>query len=223
MNTNRDMEVNGAATNLLISACPVQLGMPAKLIRELVHGKYSFLAAEDVCSLSKDGWELSMLDEYLDKQGYVFSWGTLSEVSKPSDPDDDKSPAILRFEFMPIEFLLGRSRKVRSWKTFSCGCTVTILNIIPSSTVMREMRAGQSFLFKVKRVVEKPSGPGLPMCSFHSSGMTCLARQHGLFKRRSRQLSHSPRMGRFMNSLSNTIGASCALILLSCSSRRMRF
>lgn len=107
MNTKRDMEVNGAATNLLISACPVQLGMPAKLIRELVHGKYSFLAAEDVCSLSKDGWGLSMLDEYLDKQGYVFSWGTLSEVANPSDPDDDKSPAVLRFEFMPMELLLA--------------------------------------------------------------------------------------------------------------------
>ncbi|MGK5024857.1 hypothetical protein [Janthinobacterium sp. RB2R34] len=107
MNTNRDMEVNEAARNLLISACPVQLGMPAKLIRELVHGKYSFLTAEDVCSLSKDGWGLSMLDEYLDKQGYVFSWGTLSEVANPSDPDDDKSPAIFRFEFMPMELLLA--------------------------------------------------------------------------------------------------------------------
>ena len=113
MNTNRNMEVNQAARNLLISACPVQLGMPAKLIRELVHGKYSFLAAEHVCSLSKDGWDLGMLDEYLDKQGYVFSWGTLSEVSKPSNPDDDRSPAILRFEFMPMELLLAFPRSAQ--------------------------------------------------------------------------------------------------------------
>ena len=107
MNTNRDMVVNDAAMNLLISACPVQLGMPAKLIRELVHGKYSIFTAKQVCSLSKDGWGLSMLDEYLDKQGYVFPWGTLSEESNPSDPDDDKSPPMLRFEFMPTELLLA--------------------------------------------------------------------------------------------------------------------
>ena len=101
------MVVNKAALNLLISACPVQLGMPAKLIRELVHGKYSIFTAKQVCSLSKDGWGLSMLDEYLDKQGYVFPWGTLSEELKPSDPDDDKSPPMLRFEFMPTELLLA--------------------------------------------------------------------------------------------------------------------
>lgn len=107
MNTNRDMVVNKAAIKLLISACPVQLGMPAKLIRELVHGKHSFVTVEDVCSLSKYGCGLSMLGEYLDKQGYVFSWGTLSEVSDPGDPDDEKSLPSLRYEFMPTDLLLA--------------------------------------------------------------------------------------------------------------------
>jgi len=54
VNANRDMVVNKAALNLLISACPIQLGMPAKVIRELVHGKYSIFTAKQVCSLSKD-------------------------------------------------------------------------------------------------------------------------------------------------------------------------
>lgn len=92
---------------LLIEACPAELGMPTKLIRELVHGKYSILTAEEVCGVAKEGGELSMLEECLDKQGYVFPWGTLSEVSNPSDPDDDKSPPILRFEFMPTDLLLA--------------------------------------------------------------------------------------------------------------------
>ena len=48
-----------------------------------------------------------MLDQYLDKQGYVFPWGTLSEQFEPSDPDDDESIPILRYEFMPIDLLLA--------------------------------------------------------------------------------------------------------------------
>ena len=107
MYSNRDIALNEVAINSLINACPAELGMPAKLIRELVHGRYSFLTAEDICSLSKDGWGLSMLDQYLDKQGYVFPWGTLSEQFEPSDPDDDESIPILRYEFMPIDLLLA--------------------------------------------------------------------------------------------------------------------
>lgn len=107
MKRNRNNALNYTSMNSLIEACPAELGMPAKLIRELVHGKYSVLTAKEVCGVSKKGRGLSMLDEYLDKQGYVFSWGTLSEAWHPSDPDDDKSPPILRFEFMPMELLLA--------------------------------------------------------------------------------------------------------------------
>ncbi|TQK01260.1 hypothetical protein [Herbaspirillum sp. SJZ107] len=48
----------------------------------------------------------SLSREYAEIPGYRFSWGAVSEVSSPSDPDDDESPLVLRFEFMPISLLL---------------------------------------------------------------------------------------------------------------------
>jgi hypothetical protein len=47
------------------------------------------------------------LTEYLTQQGYTFSFGTVSEESRPIDPDDDKSPPVLRYEFVPINLLLA--------------------------------------------------------------------------------------------------------------------
>lgn len=106
MSSDRNIAVNEAATNLLVKACSVQLGMPAKLVREFVYGKYAALSVHDVCSLSQDGYGNSMLEEFLDKRGYAFSWGLLSEGSMPSDPDNDKSLPVLRYEFLPVDLLL---------------------------------------------------------------------------------------------------------------------
>lgn len=47
------------------------------------------------------------LTEYLTQQGHTFSFGTVSEESRPIDPDDDKSPPVLRYEFVPINLLLA--------------------------------------------------------------------------------------------------------------------
>lgn len=109
MNSNQDfavnMAVNEAAMISLNDACPAQLGMPAKLIQELVFGKYPVLTAEDVLGVSGNV-EGTMLEEYLNKKGYSFSWGTLSEESYPVDPDDPQSPPVVRFEFTPIDLLL---------------------------------------------------------------------------------------------------------------------
>ena len=49
----------------------------------------------------------SDLTEYLTQQGHTFSFGTVSEESRPVDPDDDKSPPVLRYEFVPINLLLA--------------------------------------------------------------------------------------------------------------------
>lgn len=106
MNSHRNIVVNEAAMNLLIKACPVELGMPARLVREFIYGKYATLSVNDVCSLSPDGYRNSMLEEFLDKRGYAFSWGLLSEESMSSDPDDDKSLPVLRYEFLPVDLLL---------------------------------------------------------------------------------------------------------------------
>lgn len=106
MNSDRNIAVNEAAMNLLIKACPVELGMPARLIREFVYGKYAVLSVDDVCSLSQDSHGNSMLEQFLDKCGYAFSWGLLSEESMPSDPDNDKSLLVLRYEFLPVDLLL---------------------------------------------------------------------------------------------------------------------
>lgn len=106
MNSDRNIVVNEAAMNLLIKACPVELGMPAKLIREFVYGKYAAISVDDVCSLSQDSYGNSMLEQFLDKRGYAFSWGLLSEESMPSDPDNDKSLPVLRYEFLPVDLLV---------------------------------------------------------------------------------------------------------------------
>ena len=47
------------------------------------------------------------LTDYLTQQGHTFSFGTVSEESRPIDPDDDKSPPVLRYEFVPINLLLA--------------------------------------------------------------------------------------------------------------------
>ena len=47
------------------------------------------------------------LRAYLRQPGYTFSFGTVSEESYPFDPDDDKSPPVLRYEFVPINLLLA--------------------------------------------------------------------------------------------------------------------
>ena len=47
------------------------------------------------------------LTEYLAQQGYTFSFGAVSEESRPIDPDDDESPLVLRYEFAPINLLLA--------------------------------------------------------------------------------------------------------------------
>ena len=47
------------------------------------------------------------LTRYLTQQGYTFSFGTVSEESRPIDPDNNKSPPVLRYEFMPLNLLLA--------------------------------------------------------------------------------------------------------------------
>lgn len=47
------------------------------------------------------------LTKYLTQRGYTFSFGTVSEESRPIDPDDDKSPPVLRYEFVPVSLLLS--------------------------------------------------------------------------------------------------------------------
>jgi len=47
----------------------------------------------------------SDLTGYLTLQGHMFSFGTVSEESHPSDPDDDESPLVLCYEFVPTSLL----------------------------------------------------------------------------------------------------------------------
>lgn len=105
MKHNQDNVVNQAAMLLLVNARPVELGMPARLIHELVFGKYAALTVEDILG-GPEHIERSMLGEYKGKKGYTFSFGNLSEESYPSNPDDDKSLPVLRFEFIPLDLLV---------------------------------------------------------------------------------------------------------------------
>jgi hypothetical protein len=60
------------------------------------------------------------LRRYLTQQGHTFSFGTVSEESYPSDPDDDKSPRVLRYEFAPINLLLTFPHRGQLEDLFMC-------------------------------------------------------------------------------------------------------
>lgn len=91
---------------LLKFGCPVEQGIPARLLHEHVLGRYPAFTASDIFGLSEQSEGHSLLSDYLGKRGYTFSWGTVSEKSGPCDPDDDDSLPILRFEFVPIDLLV---------------------------------------------------------------------------------------------------------------------
>lgn len=120
MSFHQDVAVNDAAMASLIKACPVELGMSAKLIQELVFGPYPVFTVEDVFGMTERTEGCSMFEEYLDKKGYTFSWGTLSEHSGPSDPDDDESLPNLRFEFAPLGLLRVFPQSAQLEDLFMC-------------------------------------------------------------------------------------------------------
>lgn len=88
--------VDQAMTALLLRGFPVDIGIPAWAIAEMLGRAHSPLTSNDVLGQSFDFKEKSILSDYRDMQGYQFSWGTLSEESSLNE---ENMTAVCRFEF----------------------------------------------------------------------------------------------------------------------------
>ncbi len=82
--------------------CPMDIGMPSWMLTEMVTRKSFPLKPKDVLGLSNAYKESSIVSEYLDKVGYEFSWGTLSE---DIHQDEDDGTWIGTFEILPKNVL----------------------------------------------------------------------------------------------------------------------
>ena len=96
--------VDKAMTGLLLMGFPVDIGIPAWAIAEMLGRAHSPLASNDVLGQSFDFKEKSILSDYRDMQGYQFSWGTLSEESSLNE---EKMTAVCRFEFCLRNLMLA--------------------------------------------------------------------------------------------------------------------
>ena len=94
-------EVDAAALGLLQSGATVEIGMPAWAAKELLFRKSCPLTGDYIAGLNEEYFQ-RMLEEYAVKQGYSFSWGTLSEeFCLHADLDIDGGGSEVRFEFVP--------------------------------------------------------------------------------------------------------------------------
>lgn len=97
MNSNQIKAADEKSLQSLKNGHPMKLVLPTKIKQAL----------EDALSAGGRYPGDGDLTEYLTQQGHTFSFGTVSEESRPIDPDDDKSPPVLRYEFVPINLLLA--------------------------------------------------------------------------------------------------------------------
>lgn len=97
MNSNQNKAADEKSLQTLKNGCPTKLMMPAKL-------KQALKDALSACGRFPGAGNLA---EYLKQVGHTFSFGTVSEESRPFNPDDDKSPPVLRYEFVPTNLLLA--------------------------------------------------------------------------------------------------------------------
>jgi hypothetical protein len=87
MSEIQDSMADGAMRLLLAMGRPIDIGIPAWLLREIVTRKAYPVKPRDALGLSKVSCGKSLVDEYLATKGYEFSWGTLSESVGQSEFD----------------------------------------------------------------------------------------------------------------------------------------
>ena len=95
MNSNEIKAADDKRLQSLKDGRPTKLVLPTKIKQAL----------KDALSAGGRYPRAGNLTDYLAQQGYTFSFGTVSEESYPFDPDDDESPPVLRYEFVPINLL----------------------------------------------------------------------------------------------------------------------
>ncbi|SFB27942.1 hypothetical protein SAMN04515620_13444 [Collimonas sp. OK607] len=100
----RDYALDGVMTGLLAAGHCFKVGIPSWVLTELVSRKFAPLRPRDVLGLSKSHRENSITAEYLNKMGYEFSWGTLSEELRT---DEDDGVLVGTFEIFPTQVLMA--------------------------------------------------------------------------------------------------------------------
>lgn len=99
--------IDGMATAMLALGYAIKLDIPAWTIREMLTRETTPVKPAYIFGVSKDCMRQSLVDEYLDKKGYQYTWGAVSEhLASFEDGDDGEEEIIVgKFEFYPEEIL----------------------------------------------------------------------------------------------------------------------
>jgi hypothetical protein len=99
--------IDGIATALLALGCSNKLNAPTWIIREMLTRKTDPVKAARIFGVRNARLRPSLVDEYLEKKGYQYTWGAVSEhVTSFEDGDDGEEEIIVgKFEFYPEEIL----------------------------------------------------------------------------------------------------------------------
>lgn len=106
MNSNQNDIVEESGRLSLKKGYPVLVGIPAYGIKKCIFRLTHPLSPEDLFGLSDPIPSDSILDDYENKYGYHFSWGTVSETTFTFD-DEKGHPTYAHFEFAPRDVYLA--------------------------------------------------------------------------------------------------------------------
>lgn len=98
--------IDGIATAMLALGCSNKLNAPTWIIREMLTRKTDPVKPARIFGVRNARLRPSLVDEYLDKKGYLYTWGSVSEDLYSEDLDyEDAEELVVRFEFYPEEIL----------------------------------------------------------------------------------------------------------------------
>jgi len=104
MDNDKKIEQDNAMASLLLLGHSFRLGPPSWVLTELVTRTMYPQTPRHVLGLTKLGRDHGIVGEYLDKKGYEFSWGTMSECVETYYDEPEDIPAA-RFEIFPTDLL----------------------------------------------------------------------------------------------------------------------
>jgi|SRR5471030_493959 len=104
MNNDKKIEQDNAMASLLLLGHSFRLGPPSWVLTELVTRTTYPQTPRHVLGLTKRGYDQGIVSEYVDKKGYEFSWGTVSEDIEMYDDEQEDIP-IAWFEIFPTNLL----------------------------------------------------------------------------------------------------------------------
>lgn len=100
-NTEKNHVLDGVMAGLVMLGCPVAVGIPAWMLKEMTTRTQHLVSPREVLGLSNSGSHVDMVEEYLDNKGYQFSWGTVTERLL----EIEDFPPFWKFEITPYQVL----------------------------------------------------------------------------------------------------------------------